>query len=190
MLNRINIRRLLGIFLFMLALYFFIALSPYFSRLLYPLEYKELIVEHSRRHNLEPQLVAAVIRVESNYHAAAESPKGARGLMQIMPQTGAWAAEQVGVLDFTPEQLFEPPVNIYLGTWYLQDLYHNFNENTYAALAAYNGGRGHVRRWLDEGIWDGSRENIGDIPFAETRTFILRVERAYRRYHQLYKDEL
>ncbi|MEW5921778.1 MAG: lytic transglycosylase domain-containing protein [Bacillota bacterium] len=180
---------MIGIFLFMLALYFFIAMAPFFSRLLYPLPYKEIIVEHSHRYNLEPQLVAAVIRVESNFHSGAVSAKGARGLMQIMPETGAWAAAQVGMNDFAPEKLFDPLVNISLGTWYLQDLYRNFSGNTYAALAAYNGGRGHVKRWLEEGIWDGSRENLEDIPFAETRIFVLKVEKAYRRYHQLYNAE-
>lgn len=176
-------------FLFLLALYVLVVSSPFFSRLIYPLVYKELIVEHARRHNLEPQLVAAVIRVESNFYSEAESPKGARGLMQIMPQTGAWAAAQAGINDFTPDQLFDPWTNIYLGTWYLHDLKRSFNENIYAVLAAYNGGRGHVKRWLEEGVWDGSRENLEDIPFAETRSFVLKVERAYRRYLELYKDE-
>lgn len=179
----------MALLFFMLALYLIIALAPSISRLLYPIHYGEIIVEHSHQYNLEPQLVAAVIRVESNFNNEAESSKGARGLMQIMPDTGAWAAEKMGMNDFNAEKLFDPQVNISLGTWYLQDLYNNFNANPYTALAAYNGGRGHVKRWLDEGIWDGSRDNLADIPFQETRNFVMKVEKAYHRYHQLYSED-
>ncbi len=182
-------RRLIALLFFLLATYLIVALAPTVSRLFYPIHYRDIIVEHSRQYNLEPQLVAAVIRVESSFNRDAESPKGARGLMQIMPDTGSWAAEKVGMSDFDSEKLFDPRVNISLGTWYLHDLHQNFNENPYATLAAYNGGRGHVKRWLDEGIWDGSRENLADIPFRETRNFVEKVEKAYRRYHQLYNED-
>lgn len=180
---------MIGLLFFMLALYVFIALAPSVSRLFYPIHYGEIIAEHARLYNLEPQLVAAVIRVESSFNSDAESPKGARGLMQIMPDTGTWVAEKMGMNDYSSEKLFDPRVNISLGTWYLHDLYQSFNANPYAALAAYNGGRGHVKRWLDEGIWDGSRENLADIPFNETRNFVEKVEKAYGRYHKLYRDD-
>ena len=186
MFNGRKARRLTGLLLFAVAVSLLMALAPYFHRIFYPLHYREIIVEHSDRNDLEPQLVAAVIRVESNFNSAAVSKKGARGLMQIMPQTGTWIAGQMGMDDFAPEKLFDPMVNITMGTWYLRDLYRSFNDNAYAALAAYNGGRGHVSRWLEEGIWDGSKENINDIPFSETRNFVMRVKRAYHRYHQLY----
>ena len=180
---------MIALLFFLLALYLFITLAPSVSRLLYPIHYREIIVENSHNYNLEPQLVAAVIRVESNFNSEAESPKGARGLMQIMPDTGAWAAEKLGMNDYSCDKLFDPQVNITLGTWYLQDLYKIFDANPYAALAAYNGGRGHVKRWLDEGVWDGSRENLENIPFPETRNFVIRVETAYNRYRQLYDEQ-
>lgn len=189
MLTGVRERRLIALLLFLLTLYLFIVLAPTVSRLLYPFHHREIIVEHSRYYNLEPQLVAAVIRVESSFNSEAESSKGARGLMQIMPDTGAWAAEKLGMNEYSAEKLFDPTVNISLGTWYLHDLYQTFNANPYAALAAYNGGRGHVKRWLNEGVWDGSRENLSDIPFPETRNFVEKVETAYRRYHQLYNEE-
>ncbi|HAP32418.1 MAG TPA: lytic transglycosylase, partial [Firmicutes bacterium] len=78
-------------------------LTPYIHRIFYPLHYREVIAEYSGRHDLEPQLVAAVIRVESNFNSAAVSKKGAKGLMQIMPQTGVWIAGQMGMDDFAPE---------------------------------------------------------------------------------------
>lgn len=180
---------MIGLLLFLLALYLFINLAPPVSRLIYPFHYREIILEQAHRNELEPQLVAAVIWVESSYNENAESKKGARGLMQIMPETGAWAAEMMRLDDYSEDKLYDPRVNITLGSWYLKHLIHSFDNNTYAALAAYNGGRGHVKRWLDEEIWDGSRENLSQIPFPETRNFVTRVETVYRRYQRLYDLE-
>jgi len=109
--------------------------------------------------------------------------------MQIMPETGFWIAEQLGLESFSEEKLLDPSVNILLGTWYINNLLQQFDAELYPALAAYNGGRGHVKRWLDDGIWDGKRENLEDIPFAETRSFIKKVEKTYMRYQQIYSGE-
>lgn len=182
-------RKLVSLLLFLLALYLLIVLAPPVSRLFYPFHHREIIVEQSRRHDLEPHLVAAVIKVESSFNHKAESKKGARGLMQIMPETGAWAAEMKGMDGYDREKLFDPRINVTLGTWYLSRLYCNFDHNIYATLAAYNGGQGHVKRWLDEGIWDGSRENLERIPFPETRNFVVKVETTYRRYQRLYAHD-
>lgn len=131
-------------------------------------------------------LVAALIWVESSFNKDAESAKGAIGLMQIMPETGSWAAGQMGLGDFTAEKLFAPDTNIKIGTWYLSQLLNQFGHNPYLALAAYNGGRGHVSSWLEKGIWDGSREGLANIPFPETYYFVKKVERVYKRYKALY----
>jgi len=175
--------------LFLLSLYLFIAQAKYLASFIYPFHYREIIIAEAQKNELEPLLVAAVVRVESSFNKLAQSPKGARGLMQIMPETAFWVAEQMGMDDFTEEKLFDPQINITIGTWYLRDLLRQFNGNKYAALAAYNGGRGHVSRWLQSGLWDGSRENLEKIPFPETRSFVLRVEQTYRRYQYIYQTK-
>ncbi len=175
--------------IFLIAFYLFITQFQNIARLVYPFHYRDIINEETRKYGIEPYLVVGVIRVESGFRENAESNKGARGLMQVMPQTGIWVAEQIGLEDYSEEKLFDPHVNISIGTWYLVDLLRQFNGNVYAALAAYNGGRGHVSRWLEEGIWDGSRDNIGSIPFPETRAFVLKVERAYNLYRLIYEEQ-
>lgn len=178
--------RILYLLIFLLMLYLFITQTNYIGRFIYPYTYREVIVEEAKKNNLDPLLVAAVVWVESSYNDNAESAKGARGLMQVMPETGLWAAEQIGMENFSKDELFDPYINITIGTWYLGDLFRQFDGNPYVALAAYNGGRGHVRMWLQEGIWDGSRESLADIPFPETRSFVLKVEQTYKRYNQIY----
>ncbi|HHT47574.1 MAG TPA: lytic transglycosylase domain-containing protein [Firmicutes bacterium] len=178
--------RILYLVLFLLLFYFFITQSNYLVRFFYPFPYRDIIIGEAQKNGLEPLLVAAVIMVESSFNEEAKSPKGALGLMQVMPETGFWAAEQMQLELFSLEQLFDPHINIAIGTWYLAGLFRQFNGNLYAALAAYNGGRGHVSRWLREGIWDGTRESLNDIPFPETYNFVLKVERTYKQYKRIY----
>jgi len=79
--------------------------------------------------------------------------------------------------------LLEPSFNLRIGIWYLGTLHREFGSPV-MALAAYNGGRGRVRRWLEEGIWDGREHTISSIPYKETRDFIRRVQ-YYRRWYGL-----
>lgn len=158
------------------------------GKFLYPFPFEEQIVAAAEEHGLDPLLIIAVIRVESKFNPLTISQKGARGLMQVMPETGRWAASKMGWEHFQPEQLFVPEANIRIGTWYLANLRAEFNGNLTPALAAYNGGRGHVARWLKEGIWNGNENMLGDIPFPETRSFVLRVRNDYRMYRLLYGD--
>lgn len=187
--EKINITdRLFYLLLLVIFLYLLFSRAGNITQRVYPLYHREIIVTEARKNQLDPHLVAAVIFVESSFHEKARSAKGARGLMQIMPETGLWAAGKLGMDNFTAEQLFEPQINIALGTWYLRDLLQQFNGNLYLALAAYNGGRSNVEMWLQKGTWDGRKKTIKNIPFPETRYFVFKVERAYQRYKQIYRN--
>ena len=188
---KITLKKVFWFFLFILILCLFLraTLENTVTRHLYPFPYKEIIIAEAAKYELDPLLVISIIRIESNYNYTAESEKGARGLMQIMPETGFWVAEKLDLEDFTDESFYDPKVNISLGVWYINDLLRLYDQNLYLALAAYNGGRGRVNKWLESGIWDGSRESLGNIPFTETRNFVLKVEKAYDQYRQLYPDE-
>ncbi|MDW7652308.1 MAG: lytic transglycosylase domain-containing protein [Bacillota bacterium] len=161
--------------------------TPQVGRLLYPYSYREIIEENAAEYGVDPLLVAAVIRVESKYDPDAVSPRGALGLMQLMPATAEWIAPQVGIDTLTEEMLLDPKVNIKLGTWYLANLSEEFSANLDVVLASYNGGRGQVKRWLDEGIWSGRYADRSEIPFSETRLFLYKVKKAYGRYQELYR---
>jgi soluble lytic murein transglycosylase len=113
-------------------------------------EVARTIVHESRRHDIDPVLVMAVIHVESRYHAFVVSPVGAMGLMQILPSTGEELAAREGIDWRGPQTLFDPVVNIRLGVAYLRELTDRYG-NTTLALAAYNWGPGHIDRRLRRG---------------------------------------
>lgn len=156
----------------------------WFMRYMYPLRYERSIIDYSREFGVDPYLVAAVIKVESNFSPEVVSRRGAIGLMQIMPKTAIWAAEQMGIENFHVEKLRNPDINIRIGTWYLSSLLKEFDNDTTLALAAYNGGQGNVANWLAEGRM---QENEEDIPFPETKNFVIRVKKSYKWYKRLYR---
>lgn len=177
-------------FIVVLGLTCFLLTSPRLARLFHPLHYRDEIGSAAAEQGLDPFLIAAVIRTESSFRKEAVSSEGARGLMQLLPSTAEWLAEQNGESDFHPDKLFEPGYNIAAGSRYLAELLRQFDGNEVAALAAYNGGRGRVQRWLDEKVWDGSEADLAQIPFSETRAFVERVLKNYRTYRKLYEDNL
>jgi len=133
-------------------------------RVVYPIAYVQEIAASAETNGLDPAFVAAVVRCESRFRPDAVSPPGAVGLMQIMPETGAWIAEQIGLPDFDVDRLAEPGINLRLGTWYLRSLLDRFGDRD-DALAAYNAGPTHAERWA----------NGEGTAFPETRAFIARV---------------
>jgi len=161
-------------------------IAPSLWRIIYPWPYRDVTMRHAERQDLDPFLVAAIIRVESSFRSNALSSQGARGLMQIMPTTGQWIAKQKSLQDYSEDSLFHPETNIMFGTWYLRNLKEQFDGNLVVALAAYNGGRGNVRAWLDQKIWSGQASDIADIPFPETRHYVWRVLRIHKVYRELY----
>lgn len=115
-----------------------------------------------QRHGVDPELLALVMLVESGGHPGAESPAGAIGLLQVMPGTGREIAQRRGIAGFSPEQLRAPAVAIDFGAWYLADMLRTFQRADGAggmdaqrgvelAVAAYNGGPGHVGQHLTTG---------------------------------------
>jgi len=105
------------------------------------------VVEGTQRYGIEPGLILAVIHVESRFDNFAVSSAGALGLMQILPSTGAELAAREGIPWFGPRSLFDPVVNVRLGTAYLDQLSERYRD-TRTALAAYNWGPGHIDRRL------------------------------------------
>ncbi len=170
----------------LVATFIMTAAAPIVWEIVYPMPYTDLIHQYAEQNGLDPYLVAAVIRAESKFNKTATSRRDARGLMQILPSTGAWIATTIGLQDFTADMLYEPKVSIMLGTWYLQALLSQFDDNLPAALAAYNAGRTVVQNWLDEGCWDGSVDSIETIPYGETRDYVTRVLRGHDIYSALY----
>lgn len=159
------------------------------KKYVYPFLYKDLILQYSAKNNIDPFLVVAVTRTESKFISQARSPKGAVGLMQMMPETATWVASQMEYHDFKIEDLENPEVSIKLGTWYLASLKKEFNNNEILMLAAYNAGRGNVKQWMRQYGWTMAFKEIEQIPFQETREYVGKVLRSKARYRELYNNE-
>jgi soluble lytic murein transglycosylase len=160
---------------------------PKWITVFYPLPHQELVFIEAGEHNVDPYLVFAIIRAESKYQSSAESSVGAKGLMQIMPETGTWIAEQNGIEGFKAADLHQPKVNISFGCWYLHSLSQEFNDNIPLTVASYNAGRGKVQEWLVGGTWNGDPEQIDKIPFPETRQYLKNVLKNYEAYKAIYE---
>lgn len=173
--------------LFILVIGLLFIKSDWMGRWMYPIRYMEDIRASASNYNIDPHLVAAIIRAETNFSTGAESAKGALGLMQIMPETADWIMEKAGFTGITKEMLrHRADVSIELGSWYLGSLHKQFNGNSVAVVAAYNAGPGNVSKWLNNGQWDGKLENISQVPFGETRHYVQRVFYYYNKYKDFY----
>ncbi len=152
----------------------------------YQLNYPEAIQAYSGEYDLDPYLVAAIINVESGNRVDAESGVGAKGLMQIMPDTGEWIAQKLGE-SYSVDMLLQPDINIRFGCWYLRFLADRFPERD-TILAAYNAGHGRVNGWLDDKAISADGRLLDNIPYPETHRYVEKVLHNYERYHALYPD--
>ncbi|MBV7273091.1 lytic transglycosylase domain-containing protein [Clostridium thailandense] len=155
----------------------------------FPYKYSNYIVKYSQTYALDPYLVAAVIKTESNFQEGARSNKNAYGLMQITPDTAEWAAEKMEVKNFSVTMLNDPEFNIRMGCWYLNNLREEFDGNMELVLAAYNGGRGNVQKWLKSSDHSADGKNLHYIPFKETDKYVKKVKVNYSVYKYLYDKE-
>ena len=149
-------------------------------RLRYPLKYESIVRGHARNYRLDPALLAAVIYQESKFRVNATSDSGAIGLMQLLPATAKGIAIHTGGSRFRVDDLYNPEINVRYGSWYLRHLLDKYGDEQ-TALAAYNAGQQNVDRWRAEGR---------QIAFAETRSYVGRVEHLKSLYRKGYGDEL
>ena len=153
----------------------------------YPLAFWQLIQQKAQQRGLDPYLVLALIRQESLFDARARSPAAALGLMQLLQPTAARVAKQIGIAVPTPDMLFDPDVNLTLGTQYLKDLLARYSNNRQKAIAAYNAGESAVDRWEKEISTDDIEEFVERIPYVETRGYVKLVLRNQQIYKSLYE---
>jgi len=154
--------------------------------LAYPLGDSTRIHQYARERNLDPALLTAVILEESRFNPLARSRVGARGLMQILPVTARHIAPTIPLTCFSDAQLFEPEMNLRLGSYYFAKLLEEFGGKETLALAAYNAGPQLVREWMAKAPSTQEDEFVENIPYPETRNYVLRVIRSAQVYRTLY----
>lgn len=162
----------------------------YIVKLIYPLKYTAYIIKYSKVYDLSPYLVAAVIKTESNFNPKAKSNKEACGLMQITASTAKWAAKEMSIENYKEDMLIDPEFNIRMGCWYINNLKKEFNGDMNLVLAAYNGGRGNVQKWLADSSHSKDGKNLDYIPFKETDEYVKKVKVNYNIYKFLYNKTL
>ncbi|HWH78799.1 MAG TPA: transglycosylase SLT domain-containing protein, partial [Candidatus Binatus sp.] len=155
----------------------------------YPLAYWDSVQQKAQERGLDPYLILALIRQESLFNTRARSPAAALGLMQLIPPTAARVAKQIGLPAPTQEKLFDPELNVTLGTQYLKDLLDRYSNNWFKAVAAYNAGEAAVDRWEREIVTDDIEEFVERIPYVETRGYVKLVLRNHRIYKRLYEPQ-
>src|SRR4051794_24801186 len=154
-----------------------------------PLKHEDIIRQQSQKKGLDPALVAAIIYQESKF-SDRTSVAGARGLMQITPDTARFIAKKSGGIRFTLQDLGTPQINIAYGTWYLRWLLDRYDERQSLAVAAYNAGFGHVDDWVRAAGGPDQFDPKTDIPYPETRNYVQSVLSHRKAYARRYSREL
>ncbi|VEP17735.1 Soluble lytic murein transglycosylase-like protein [Hyella patelloides LEGE 07179] len=150
---------------------------------LFPFPYQESIVTHARQEKINPLLPISVMRKESTFDPQIDSPVGAVGLMQVIPRTADWIAEQNNIATYN---LTKPEDNIQMGTWYLAHNHQRYQNNSLYAIASYNAGTGNVNSWLQQFSLQDPDLFVEQIPFPETKDYVEGVFGNYWNYLRLY----
>lgn len=166
----------------------FVAKNSDTLKLLYPTPYAELVAEAADANRISPWLILSIMRAESLFQPHVVSGVGARGLMQIMPSSGARIAELMDYPEFEPSQLDKPEISIGFGAWYLARLLTYYSGNLPLAIAAYNAGPEAIDRWLKRSPDMSLDVFLEDIPFDQTRKYVATVLTNMETYSRIYSN--
>lgn len=161
-----------------------------FWRLAFPLPFRTSVERHSRAQGLDPFLVSALIRQESEFNPKIISHANAYGLMQLLPSTGRQLARHFGIRRLRASQLLLADRNIQLGTYFFRNLLDSYNGEVDLALASYNAGPGRANLWRTWGPFREQAEFVETVPFHETRGYIQIVLRNADVYRRLYAGKV
>jgi soluble lytic murein transglycosylase len=154
-----------------------------------PLRHDDIIRQQASDKDLDPALIAAVIYEESRFRDQT-SHAGARGLMQITPETADFIADRSGGVRFRQSDLASPQINIAYGAWFLRYLIDHYDGNETLAVAAYNAGQTNVDGWVERAGGPETFDAARDVPFPETRAYVANVEDRRGEYREHYADDL
>jgi len=154
-----------------------------YSNYTHPIKYSDTVNALAAEHGVDNLLIYAVIKTESGFNPDAESGAGARGLMQIMPETFEWIRWRWfpdDDLDF--DDMFEPEINIRYGVRLISYHMENYNNNVENSLAAYHAGDGAVNEWLNDKRYSQNGRVLDEIPIPETAHYVNKVNKAHKVY--------
>jgi soluble lytic murein transglycosylase len=161
--------------------------KPDYWYALFPFPYFQTILSWSQQRQLNPLLVTSLIRQESRFEPEIRSPAGAVGLMQVMPATGEWIAQNLKIKEYS---LTNPQDNVKFGTWYLDHTHQEYSNNSLLAVASYNAGPGNVSQWRQRFQTSDPDVFVEKIPFPETQGYVESVFGNYWNYLRIYNPEI
>lgn len=170
----------------LIILFGILKIQNFILKKIYKTNYSEYVYKYSEENNIDPLLTFAIIKAESNFNRNIKSKSGAIGLMQLMESTAIEQAEEVNEEIIVTESLYNPEINIKIGTKYYSKLIKKY-DNYLLALAAYNAGIGNVDNWIKQGVIKADGSDIENIPFKETNNYVRKIVRDYKIYNKLYK---
>ncbi len=173
---------LICIFILYFVLFHLLGLETKIMRIAYPQEYSEFVIRYAEEYEVDPLLIFAMIKAESDFNPKAKSHNNAKGLMQLMDKTAIELSKQEEV------DLYDPETNIQLGTYYFSQLLVKYENQTGIALAAYNAGMGNVNTWIERGTIKKDGSDLENIPYKETNMYVRRILNDYEIYQKLYED--
>lgn len=163
-----------------------LAAPLFLQRMIYPTYYADLVEAEAAAQGMDAALLFALIRQESTFEQGARSSAAAQGLMQVIPDTATWIAQQIGWPDFVAADIYKPYVNVKFGTYYLRAALAMFDGDAYPALVGYNAGPGNARAWLDSAATTDDDLYVEEITISEPRIYVRRVLANYAAYQRLY----
>jgi len=156
----------------------------------YPAPFRFQVLSESKKRSLDPRLVLAIMKQESQFKPNAKSPSAARGLLQLTIDAAQKYAPRAGLKQVSDDSLYQPGINIALGTEYMAELSRMFAGLGEAVAASYNGGEDNVARWLGRTNQSDAGVFTAEIGFTESKNYVFKVMSYYRAYRQLYDSNL
>ena len=155
----------------------------------YPQRFTEYVEYYGGKYGIDPMILYAFIRTESNFDPNADSDAGARGLMQITEVTFDWIKMKIAPKEsLTFDDLYDPETNIRYGCWLVGYLCSEFG-NVDTAMAAYHAGRGQVNEWLADKEYSSDGVHLDVIPISDTAHYVNKIDRAMDTYKKLYDEK-
>lgn len=183
------VKRLLVLLLVLLVAgtVLFAAFQDKIERWEYPIEYSEYVTYYADKYDIDPLMLYAFIRTESNFNPKADSDAGARGLMQITEVTFDWIKTKIAPTeDLTFEDLYDPETNIRFGSYFVSYCLLRYQDDLSTAAAAYHSGLGTVDGLLSQAEYSADGKTLDHYPYPQMRLYVKKIASSYQRYQEIY----
>lgn len=183
------VKRLLALLLVLLVAgtVLFAIFQDKIKRWEYPIEYPEYVTYYADKYDIDPLMLYAFIRTESNFNPRADSDAGARGLMQITEVTFDWIKSKIAPTeDLTFEDLYDPETNIRFGSYFVSYCLLRYQDDLATAAAAYHSGWGTVDDLLSQAEYSADGKTLDHYPYPQMRLYVKKITSSYQRYQEIY----